>query len=514
MHRALPVKPIPTPVRGWSSNAMHIPNAGALTSTQVINPRTLRHAFWAILVVLVLAIAVFGQPSCWEGTMGAFLIAGTSLLPGYFWVSRRVPGLPLFPVYALTHLWTFGLPLVSGHPVVALFPPNNQFFAAASVAGFQLVGTVVWILVARRPARLAARGWVIEGARGDLFFLAAMAGSVAFYIAVVNGRLITFPEGVYPIVSAVNLALNALGGFALSYRLGSGALPPLRRVPFFLLIAALILSTLPSLVMATTMSLLGVMSLGYAVGAKQLPWRVMLVSLGLFSFLHVGKSAMREHFWDEEYGAPSLQIWDYPAFFTEWVATSAAQLQQSAAMPAGEEAERQSILERSSLMHLLLYVQARTPAAVPYLNGETYAVIPGLLVPRIFYPNKPRSHEGTYILNIHYGFQSREDTERTTIGFGLLNEAYANFGWFGLGGLGIVLGGFYGWVTRVTRGQPVLSLRALFAAIVASYSFQTEFSSSVYVAALFQSMMALAGIALLLMRSMPLSSVPAADRLE
>src|SRR5206468_2846385 len=83
-------------------------------------------------------------------------------------------------------------------------------------------------------------------------------------------------------------------------------------------------------------------------------------------------------------------------------------------------------------MQLLLFVQAASPDDVPFMDGETYAILPTLLVPRILMPNKPASHEGTYLLNIHYGIQTRDDTAKTTIGFGLLNEAFANFGYIGI----------------------------------------------------------------------------------
>ena len=143
------------------------------------------------------------------------------------------------------------------------------------------------------------------------------------------------------------------------------------------------------------------------------------------------------------------------------------------------------------------------------MYGDTYAIIPALLVPRIFNPTKMASHEGTYRLNIHYGFQTREDTAHNTIGFGLLNESYANFGYVGVTLLALVLGVYYGAVSRWAQNAPVLSFRSLFAVIVASYAFQTEFAAGVYVSALFQSTCALLILAALFMRRGPLSQTPA-----
>ena len=233
-------------------------------------------------------------------------------------------------------------------------------------------------------------------------------------------------------------------------------------------------------------------------GARRFPWRSGLVAILLFGFLHAGKGAMREVYWQQEED-PTIQPTSYPAFLFEWVTISFRNLFGSEV--EGETVESQSLLERASLMQLLLSVQAMTPDAVPYMNGETYAIIPSLLVPRILSPEKGASHEGTYLLNIHYGMQTREDTAKTTLGFGLLNEAYANFGFIGVGLLAILLGAYYAAVARWARMAPVLSFRSLFAIIVASYSFQTEFAAGVYVSALFQSVAALIVVAVLFMRS-------------
>ncbi|NEO61399.1 MAG: hypothetical protein F6J98_13545, partial [Moorea sp. SIO4G2] len=123
-----------------------------------------------------------------------------------------------------------------------------------------------------------------------------------------------------------------------------------------------------------------------------------------------------------------------------------------------------------------------------------------LLVPRILNPNKIRSNEGTYILNINYGIQTREATNTTTIGWGLMNEAYANFGILGCAGLAVFMGTFYGKVTQWSINAPILSAQSLFAVLILTFAFQTEWSAGVYVAALFQSSTVLGAIVVVLMK--------------
>jgi hypothetical protein len=55
-------------------------------------------------------------------------------------------------------------------------------------------------------------------------------------------------------------------------------------------------------------------------------------------------------------------------------------------------------------------------------------------------------------LNIHFGFQTAEDTRSTAIGWGLIAEAFANFGYPGVLGMGIVIGIIAGFFMRLSSG--------------------------------------------------------------
>lgn len=458
------------------------------------SPRGLRTGFWAVIAVLTVAVAGTAHIQNLESGIGAACISAAALLPSLLWLNGRVKGLPLFPVFAATYIYAFALPLLYEHPIVAMFPPDVQLTGALTVAGFLLLGTAVWHQVSKPPTAPLRRCLVLNATRADIFFLLALGGGAALNVATLGGW-VEFSSGVSSIIRASALALQALAAFALSFRQGSGALAPEKRVVFCLLLGALIVSTLPGLLLINAMSITVIAIFGYTLGAGRLPWRVAFAAILLFAFLHAGKGAMREIYWNED-EEPPIQPADYPTFLAQWVQISARDWFGDVT----ESEEHQSLIQRASLMQLLLYVQTMTPDSLPYLNGQTYAILPTLLIPRVFNEEKIASHEGTYLLNIYYGFQTREDTSRTTIGFGLLNEAYANFGYPGIAGLAVIMGGFYALVARWARGSPVLSFRSLFAAIVASYAFQSEYASGVYVSALFQSTVALCGVAILFMR--------------
>ena len=466
----------------------------------------LLYIFWLIAagIGIYVLFQIFTKRQTIESVVSALFIIVSALLPLYYWATGRARGMPLFPIYSLTFIWTFALPLLGNQPIIAQFAPEEQFYASITVSAFLLVGGVIWYLLAKRPTPQRTHCLAARSALGDELFLALVIFGLVFTVSSGAGWLRLEP-GVYAIVRAVALAFEALGCFVLSYRMGAGKLSWPIKVSFLVAAVCLFCATLPGLLLVNAMSIFAVVILGYTLASARFPWRSTVLIILLFAFLHGGKSEMRVRHWTEGDLKP-VQPWEYPAFIGEWLDVSWEHLFHPDPMEEG-----QTLLQRASLIQLLLYVQHATPADIPYMYGATYAVIPGLFVPRIFYPDKPRSHEGTYLLNIHYGFQTREDTETTTIGFGLLNESYANFGLLGVGLLAVVTGLVYGGVTLLARGVPVLSYRALFAILVTSYSFQSEFSASVYVSALFQSTVALSGFALFFMQ--PRRMDPARDTL-
>ena len=456
---------------------------------------SLTRIFWFATFVLLAIVALTAHPQYAESSLGAALVGAAALVPVWLWMTGKVTGLPLFPVYAATHVGTYSLPLLYEHPIVSLFPADNQLVGAVTVTGFLMLGTMIWYFIARRTSAPVGKCLLLNPAKADSFFLLAIAGGTVLNVAR-NANWFSITPEIFSILRAVALALEALGCFALAYRLGNGNLSLSKALLFRVLVAALILSSIPSLFLVNAMSIVIVSALGYALGARRFPWLMSLVSVLIFVFLHAGKGDMRAIYWTEDED-PTIQPLNYPSFIAQWVRISASNIAAGKSQ-TGEES--QTLLQRASLMQLLLYEQVMTPDEVSYMNGETYAIIPTLLVPRIFSPTKIASHEGTYLLNIHYGFQTREATATTTIGFGLLNESYANFGYVGVGLLAVVLGVYYAAVSRWAQRAPVLSFRSLFAILVASYAFQTEFAAGVYVSALFQSTCALIVVAALFMR--------------
>ena len=457
--------------------------------------RTLGLATAALVIALPL-LSDLEPAALW----GGIAICVVALVPAQLWCAGYAPGLPVFPVFAATHVWAFGLPLLTAHPIATAYPPAQIAMASATVCGFLALATLVWLgLADRRPGPTEPLR-VLDTRSGQLVVWLPLVAAPAIGLLELAGHADLFGAG-WSIVRASVTGLNTLSVFVLCLQWGSAQLPArLRPILGALLILQLVVAA-AALLLVGAMTVFLIAVVAFTAGRGRAPVLVVLLALVAFAFLHVGKGVMRERHWRPEQELV-LQPADLPGWYAERAAASVA---ASGGDLAGNLLGRQRegaapLWWRSSTMQLLLLAQDLTPREVPFLQGATYEIIPALLVPRILNPTKLRTHEGTYRLNLHYGLQREEDTWTTTIGWGLLNEAFANFGYWGVAGLAAVLGGFFGWVTRYSAAGSLLSLRALFAILVLSYAFQAEFSAGVLVSALFQSSAALVALSFLIMR--------------
>jgi len=120
------------------------------------------------------------------------------------------------------------------------------------------------------------------------------------------------------------------------------------------------------------------------------------------------------------------------------------------------------------------------------------------LVPRFFYPGKMSPHAAARIMNLHYALQS--GSSQTSIAWGLLNEAYVNFGLMGIIGVACFIGGLLGLVGRLTAGAPILALENLVGVTFIINAIQMEQTMAVTGSVLFQSLIILVLVLPLLVR--------------
>ncbi|MEM7554064.1 MAG: O-antigen polysaccharide polymerase Wzy [Cyanobacteria bacterium P01_A01_bin.84] len=462
--------------------------------------------FWLFALFLFIFELFWAKTDSLLSNFGAVLITITSLFPSYLWCSGKVMGMPILPLSALSFTGTCALPLVTNNHQISSYSPESQFFASLTIAGFLALSTFVWYISVKSIPPLPKSYRVLNHRKGDILFLSVLALGNLFLIANTGGWFST-EGGIFTAIRATILGLVAIASFVLSYRFGSQDLPNKYSWLFICLLIGFIVNNTVSflLVGATTIFLISIV--GFIFGSKKVPILLIITVVLCISFLHYGKGEMRSKYWFSSDEIIYFQPWEYPQLYTEWVGHSWDYLNKEDRGYIPESDEKESFLERSSIIQMLMLAQEKSPKSIPYLYGKTYSILPELLVPRVFNSNKITSHEGTILLNLHYKNQpDREAASITTIGWGLLAESYANFGLLGCAGLGIISGFVYGKVTRWSINAPILSVQSLIAVIFMTFAFQSEWSAGVYVTALFQSIFVICAIALVLMKTYRVNS--------
>lgn len=456
-------------------------------------------------VVYGLGVILIGIQLPIEVLAGVVIISFAAFLPWWLWCRGRAKGLPIWPLFTFTAIMAYAIPLLSEHPIVALFPPLTQLYGAISIAACLLVGTLAWWPSVRTRAETPVSVRLLPMEGGKTIFWGFLIGSLVFNFVTLAGILGSDTQG-YTILRGVVLGIATLAVFYFSYQHGVGGLSPIEIGGYITLITLTSIVTVTSMLLVNAMSMFLTAFIGYLLGSGRIPWRAILAVFVIFAFLHAGKGAQRDEYWGEEMWK-TVEPVDYPVFFYNWSNHSIETIQEDwfgEKKPKEEGAAGRNLWERSSLMHLFLYFQYSTGSFIPYLGGLTYSVIPELLIPRIFYEEKARAHFGNNVLAVHYGIVENAAETQTSVGFGFINEAYANFGIFGSLGISALLGWFYGWVTKISMSVPLMSFRFLFAVIVLGGAFQVEYTAGVFVSSIFQATMALFGVSLVFMRPYPL----------
>ncbi|ERT08161.1 putative membrane protein [Lyngbya aestuarii BL J] len=472
--------------------------------------RRLLKTFWLGVGVFFVQNAQSLQTNDPLVSLAAILVSIASLYPMYLWCSGKALGMPIFPFFALTHLNTNAIPLLSNHPLVVTYPPESQFYAGITVTIHLAVGSFFWLKQVKSspPPPLSYRALVDN--KGENFFLLILAGAV-FFQMYARGKWFALSGGLFALVRGGILGLSVLAVFILSYRQGEKKLTGVQSQIYIVLMISYFISSAAGLVLRDNVGVFSVAFIAYILGSRRIPLITIVMLLACLTVLHYGKGEMRGKYWFDQ-GGFTLQPWQYPAWYSEWIGYSFENLNHEEQEEEGSKESSPS--ERSSIIQMLLLAQKKSPEEYPYLMGKTYLILPQMILPRIIYPNKPRSHEGTYILSVYYGLQSYQDTYRTTIAWGLLAEAYANFGLMGCTGLGMILGTAYGKISRWSMNTSILSVRSLFSILIISFAAQSEWSASVYVASLFQSSMVLVGISFVFMKVIPNRKNPVFELME
>jgi len=469
-----------------------------------------------IVGTLLVGVSAYLFVSSRPGALPFALLSAGVLIGLNAWRKAGV-GLPMLPMMCAQHLVAYGLPILVRHPVVQAYPAETSMRAGIELLLFLTAMTLGWWfgLQSTQTPRPTARLFNImvtdgmDGLRrvgfwllgiGTAYQTLTLAGMAGFLFALL-------PAGSYSIVLALVSAVTSCGLFLLSLLLSSGILTRSQRGTFWVLLVVNALITASAFLLSATGILMFSVAIGLFWGSGRMPWRFAIIVGSVLAFLNLGKFEMRGLYWQrEDEAVEATTLFNVVDRYSQWVEASwtimtateedADALWQTRYMKKEKvESAGQSLLMRVNNLQNILYVIDRVDSArVTPLGGSTYTLIPSLLVPRILLPNKPRSHEGQILLNVHFGRQSLESTFTTYIAWGLLAEAYGNFGPF-IGSIfvGVAIGWLFGLLEKKSSGKPLLSLEGFIAFIIfVSVANSFEMVSSVLVTSTFQAVMPVA----------------------
>ncbi len=457
-----------------------------------------------LVLVEVLHLTGVGSPGA---SAFAFIGFGTCLALG-IWCSRAT-GLPLVPLMAVQNLIIYGIPIVTNHETITTYSPLFVFNAGLEVLSFDLAMAVSWWMAMQvfspsRPVCHALREYKKTGSKGmtQLGF-GMVIGSTAFLALQSQNLLGAFylflPNGADSILNTLLSVMNACGVFLISMEVGSGEASLVQKTVFY---ASLVINTMISadgFLLAAAAANLITAAIGFFWGSGRIPWRYLTVTMALLSFLNIGKTTMRSRYWgNDDRSAVEITTVQLPSLYMEWAEASYNGLLDNNVTPVSANDQglaltnkNQTLLDRiDNLQNMLFVIDAVQAGHIDTLHGASYSLIPPLLIPRVLWPNKPRSHEGQVMLNVHFGRQDLASTFTTYIAWGLLPEAYGNFGPIeGTVLLGIFLGVFFAWIEKASARKLIVSTEGfLCLCMLLSLVNSFEMVASVFVTATFQSM--------------------------
>lgn len=484
--------------------AVHDPRVTRIGELTVNLRRSLRPFIPLLGVALgALTLMLFIQGS--KGVWTFALVSAGVWLTLAIWRSRAV-GVPILPMLAIQHLLIYGLPVFFNRETLATYSAAEFDQAGVELLLFFVTMSVVWAAALQMFGRSSRVSHALveyrrEGSGRLRWLCLAMLLSSAAYqalsgIGLLDPLLALLPTGSGSIIWDVTAAASTCGLFIGAVLIGSRQMAPWHRMVYWTSFATICLISSREFILASAAAFVASVAIGFVWSTGRVPWRFVISIAAVLSFLNIGKQAMRDRYWDQ---INSFTLADAPRLYSTWAGVSwdlitgnGRRIEKEWGPLVGREAAHdagQTILQRINNLDNLLYViDAEQRLRIAPVYGASYAVIPRLLEPRVMDPHKPRAHEGQVLLNVHFDRQALSSTYETYIAWGLLPEAYGNFGpWMGAIALGSVLGFLFAWFERWTANKLVFSLEGFIAFIVfAGMANSYEMVSSVLVTSVFQ----------------------------
>lgn len=367
------------------------------------------------------------------------LLAFLSCFPIVRWLKQGAVGIPIGETFCALHIVYYLIPMTEQRETIAIFPADTLFRALLAVCAFLGAVQVADLLVRRRETtidkwlKILVQRRVSD--RRELAIVWFLLGAWwCFGLATALQYLPDFGAS----LNTVRSVFTAGGMFAVVYLLhavGRRALSPTATWVAILAIATRALLEVASGFLVGSGTVLATALVAFTMGRRKPPTLIALALALVLGFFHAGKGEFRKRYWAEDTMAMQERV-NLVEAYSFWIESSWAALSST-----GEDKTTVGgVLQRGSLLQMVALVVHETPVRLPYLQGSTYWQFAELIVPRVFWEGKRRGNLPTETLGIYYGVQTEESTDFTSISFGSIAEAWANFGWLGV----ILSGGIFG----------------------------------------------------------------------
>jgi len=421
--------------------------------------------------------------------LGILILAS---LPALQWAGKRRTWFPAFEIGMLTCIAFYAIPLLSRHVELEPYPPTviNEaaflvlLYLAAANLGFALLRNPV------KAPRWATSSLVPEQAYRHIP-VGLFLNTVYLYITTFTDVI---PADLIGSLRALFFGVGTLCTFILARLLGLGLLSRNATLFFVGNLVIQLLFLFSQLYLITGLSLVALAFIAYSAAKRQIPWRTLFVFVSLLALLHAGKSEMRRDHWEEKKPLPT--VFQLPSFFTQWIAYSFESTSTE------EEASRtqSTIFERASLIQMLCLSVDRIPSLKPYLNGESYVDIPAQLIPRFLWPEKPSSLLANVRLALHFNLVNADSALTVSIAFGMIAEAFINFGYLGVICFGLLFGAFFKRIAQLAQNASQFSALGILMILLTAWSFQVELVLITWISSLFQAAVVCIGLPLIYKR--------------
>jgi len=417
----------------------------------------------------------------WKEMVIVSVLATLCLTPAFLWYRKGMEWLPLGEAFLGMSFVFYGLPSLYGNLDWLAIAPEQRFVTLAAVVVFVMPFLLAYHFCLRDRKPVLRREGIQENdvrVKGMLELNTTMRREmriefiwlmfliwVASNVITETGLLPDFGDN----LNVFHSVFGASGSISIVYLCYQLGLRQLSVPAHFVLIAGLIVGLATNFATGFLVQGAGIMAaalFAFSVGRKRVPALTTTFCMLLLGVLHLGKGEYRATYWDQGRNFGAHYDVSLATKYTTWFEASWKAMNRDQT----KDDDQTDLFQRASLLQVLATIIEDTPGRLPYLNGLTYEILPDMLLPRAFSSDKPRGSLPTEFLAVHYGFQSREEVDFTSISVGPIAEGWANFGWYGVAGAGLFFGVLFGVPARLSRSLVPRQVGWLLASIFLVYS--------------------------------------------